>query len=315
MPEHGNGLPEILSEIADRKERAAEVRFGRANVSGEAPRDVYLAGCRSIADALAPDGFTYAKSSQTATRKHRDFAFRISFQSSHYNIAGELVALGIFAVVYSPTLKKWGKAHPNLTMERWDRVAGGQIGNLVARHSWMEWNLASPADRDRQIADAIATIRRIALPYFALFEDVPSLVARLTVEDIPSFKPASALDFLMAFATPAAALRAARGHAPPPPRGPAELSRGPGAIARTTGPRPTRRRDTAKSWPPRRSSSASPTSPSSRPDRWPRRSPSIAGPRRWRPVHTHSLPTTCRRLPIPRRFPSGSLGGFDSGVV
>ncbi len=211
MPEHGNGLPEILSEIADRKERAAEVRFGRANVSGEAPRDVYLAGCRSIADALAPDGFTYAKSSQTATRKHRDFAFRISFQSSHYNIAGELVALGIFAVVYSPTLKKWGKAHPNLTMERWDRVAGGQIGNLVARHSWMEWNLASPAGRDRQIADAIATIRRIALPYFALFEDVPSLVARLTVEDIPSFKPASALDFLMAFATPAAALRAARG--------------------------------------------------------------------------------------------------------
>ncbi len=210
MPEHGKDLPEVISDVAARKQRAAEVRFGRANVSGEAPRDVYLAGCRAIADALAPDGFTYAKSSQWLTRKRGEFAFRISFQSSHHNIAGELVALWIHAVVSSPTLKKWAKAHPNLSMERWDRVAGGQIGNLAPRHSWMEWNLASPVDRDRQIADAIATIRRIALPYFALFEDVPSLVSRLAVEDIPSFNPDSVLDFLMGFGTPADALRAAR---------------------------------------------------------------------------------------------------------
>ena len=210
MPEHGKDLPEVISDVAARKQRVAEVRFGGDAVSGEAPRDVYLAGCRAIADALAPDGFTYAKSSQAMTRKRGDFAFRISFQSSHHNIAGELVALWIHAVVSSPTLKKWAKAHPNLSMDRWDRVAGGQIGNLAPRHSWMEWNLASPVDRDRQIADAIATIRRLALPYFALFEDVPSLVSRLTVEDIPSFNPDSVLDFLMGFGTPADALRAAR---------------------------------------------------------------------------------------------------------
>jgi hypothetical protein len=211
MPEHGKDLPEVISDVAARKRRAAEVRFGGDATSGESPRDVYLAGCRAIADAFAPDGFTYAKSSQTMTRKRGDFAFRIAFQSSHHNIAGELVALWIYAVVSSPTLKKWGKTHPNLTMEGWDHVAGGQVGNLVPQHSWMEWNLASPGDRDRQIADAIATIRRLALPYFALFEDIPALVARLAVEDIPSFKPSSVLDFLMGFGTPSDALRAARG--------------------------------------------------------------------------------------------------------
>jgi hypothetical protein len=189
MPEFGKGLPEILSE---------------------SPRDVYAAGCRSIADALAADGFTYAKSSQTATRKGRDFTFRISFQSSHHNIRGELVALWIHAVIYSPTLKKWRGRHPHVGGS-WDRVAGGQIGNLVSPHSWMEWNLGPPADRERQIADAVATIRRIALPYFTRFEDVPGLVARLATEAVPSFDLDDTLDFLMCFGDPADAARAARG--------------------------------------------------------------------------------------------------------
>ena len=210
MPEFGKEVPEIFSDIAARKKRAAEVRFGGAEVSGESPRDVYAAGCRSIADALAADGFAYAKSSQRLTRKGRDFTFRISFQSSHQNVPGELVALWIHAVVYSPTLKKWRGRHPHVGGS-WDRVAGGQIGNLVSPHSWMEWNLGPLADRERQIADAVATIRRIAFPYFARFEDVPGLAARLATEAIPSFDPDDALDFLMCFATPSDAARAARG--------------------------------------------------------------------------------------------------------
>jgi hypothetical protein len=211
MPEFGKDLPEVVSDVASRKKRVAEVRFAGAPASGESPRDVYAAGCRSIADALAAGGFTYAKSSQTLTRKSGDLAFQISFFSSHHNIAGELVVLEICAVVASPKMKRWGRSHPNLTMKRWDRIAGGQIGNLAPRHSWMEWNLASPDDRERQIADAVATIRRIAFPYFALFEDVPGLATRLTSEDIPSLSPASALDFLMCFGTHSDAVRAARG--------------------------------------------------------------------------------------------------------
>jgi hypothetical protein len=211
VPESGKDLSEVVSDVAARKKRVAEVRFAGAPTSGESPRDVYAAGCRAIADALAADGFTYAQSSQTLTRKSGDLVFRISFSSSHHNIAGELVALEIYAVVASPKMKRWGKSHPNLTMKRWDRIAGGQIGNLAPRHSWMEWNLASPGDRERQIADVVATIRRIASPYFTLFEDVPGLATRLASEDIPSLSPASALDFLMCFGTRSDALRAARG--------------------------------------------------------------------------------------------------------
>ena len=54
MPEHGKDLPEVISDVAARKQRVAEVRFGGDAASGEAPRDVYLAGCRAIADCIAP---------------------------------------------------------------------------------------------------------------------------------------------------------------------------------------------------------------------------------------------------------------------
>lgn len=80
-----------------------------------------------------------------------------------------------------------------------DRVAGGQIGNLVKPESWMEWNLASEKEREDEIADAVATIRELACPYFALFGDVAAIRARLVAEDLPSMWLASALDFLMCF--------------------------------------------------------------------------------------------------------------------
>ncbi len=121
VPESGKDFSEVVSDIASRKKRAAEVRFAGAPTSDESPRDVYAAGCRAIADALAAAGFSYAKSGQTLTRKSGDLVFRISFFSSHHNIAGELVVLWINAGVASPRMKKWGKSHPNLTMKRWDR--------------------------------------------------------------------------------------------------------------------------------------------------------------------------------------------------
>ena len=89
-------------------------------------------------------------------------------------------------------------------------VAGGQIGNLVPRRSWMEWNLANPCERGEQIADAIATIKRIAYPFFAMFDDIRGLVRRLVNEDVPSFEPSSVLDFLMCFGSRSDALQAAR---------------------------------------------------------------------------------------------------------
>ena len=74
----------------------------------------------------------------------------------------------------------------------------------------MEWNLASEKEREDEIADAVATIRELAHPYFALFGDVAAIRARLVAEDLPSMWLASALDFLMCFGSRTRVLALAR---------------------------------------------------------------------------------------------------------
>ncbi|HWE94941.1 MAG TPA: hypothetical protein VG269_13330 [Tepidisphaeraceae bacterium] len=207
MPDHGKNFDEVVQETAARKLRAAQARFSGTELSTEAPKEIYAAACRTIGDALASDGYTFKKSGPALNRKAGDFSFEITFQSSRDNIAGELIAVWIHTNIRSMTLKKWRETHPSLVQSA--GIAGGQIGNLLPNHSWMEWNVASPASRAGQIADAVVTIRRIVFPYFAMFEDVPDLVSRLVANVVPFFSPASALDFLMCFATPADAMRAA----------------------------------------------------------------------------------------------------------
>ncbi|HEY2808123.1 MAG TPA: DUF4304 domain-containing protein [Steroidobacteraceae bacterium] len=189
---------ETVLEIAHQKLRAAKARFERVPVVGQAPRDVYKAFCQAIADALAGDGFEYARSRASLTRKSSDLGSSISFQSSHYNVAGELVVLIIHAGVTSQRLKSWRATHPSL-MGGHDIVAGGQIGNLRKPESWIRWNLASEEERDEEIADAVAAIHELAYPYFELFKDIAAVRARLVAEDIPSMGLASALDFMMCF--------------------------------------------------------------------------------------------------------------------
>jgi hypothetical protein len=132
----------------------------------------------------------------------------VSFQSSHNNVAGEYVSLVIFANVWSRRLKEWRREHFPILAER-EYVAGGQIGNLVEPHSWLEWNLADAAQRDAEMRDAEEAIRRLALPYFAAFDDVPGLCARLLREDLPSMGPWDTFDSLACFAS----LNAARASA------------------------------------------------------------------------------------------------------
>ncbi|HEY2808117.1 MAG TPA: hypothetical protein VGI91_04935 [Steroidobacteraceae bacterium] len=63
---------ETVLEIAHQKLRAAKARCERVPVAGQAARDVYKAFCQAIADALAGDGFEYARSRASLTRKSSD---------------------------------------------------------------------------------------------------------------------------------------------------------------------------------------------------------------------------------------------------
>jgi hypothetical protein len=206
MPD-GNSFEEIAAGIAARKKRFAAARSEANDKTKESSRGVYLAGCKAVAGALLDDGLTYTPSAQKSRRKIHDFTFEISFQSSQLNVHGELVALWIHAHVFSPTLKIW-RQKTNARNQS-DFVAGGQIGNLVGHPSWLEWNLADASAREAMILDAVDTVRRIAYPYFAAFEDIPGLVRRLATGDLPALDFGNKLDILLCFGSQADLLETA----------------------------------------------------------------------------------------------------------
>lgn len=166
-----------------------------AHVS-ESPRELFLESCGRIADSLAPLGFKYAKSGPHTQRKHGEFSYRVSFQSSRYNTAGEYVALWIHANVFSKRLAAW-RAAQAWTLHSGDYVAGGQIGNLVVPNRWRDWNLAEGIGTT---TEAISAVQEVALPYFKRFEDVPGLCGLLQREEIPGLYIGPAIEFLLCFA-------------------------------------------------------------------------------------------------------------------
>ncbi|TPN79450.1 hypothetical protein FJ987_11490 [Mesorhizobium sp. CU2] len=93
-------------------------------MSQELPKQVFLDGCRQVSAWLEPIGFLFAKSGPHASRRAGDWTFKISFQSSNVNVAGEYVELTVHASVCSKALKEWdeGSAWP---ADASDWVAGG----------------------------------------------------------------------------------------------------------------------------------------------------------------------------------------------
>lgn len=192
-------IAEFISDVAYRKQRAAQARFAGTPPGREVPREVYLAACASIGTHLADSfGFKYAKSGPHARRRSGEFTFEVSFQSSVHNVAGEHVSLWIHGHVSSAKIKKWRESQPRLSPH--DHVAGGQIGNLQTNHRWLDWDLADAAKRDDVIRDAIQAIEELAFPYFAKFEDLSSLVKLLINHDLPAMTIDRAVEFLMCFA-------------------------------------------------------------------------------------------------------------------
>lgn len=190
-----NNLDEMVVNTALRKSRAT-TRFNSVKTVTENARSVYLSSCQAIAERYAADGYKYAKSKQHLTKQDGDLAFSISFQSSHNNVSGEYVALWVHAGVRSKKLKEWRQTqkHP-LTTEGY--LAAGQIGNLLAKPSWYEWNLAIQAERAALIQDVISNTEEIVLPYFSNFEDVEALARKLQSGGLPFLNVGSAVEFLL----------------------------------------------------------------------------------------------------------------------
>jgi hypothetical protein len=164
--------------------------------SDEKPREVYLAACEAIARRFADDGYRFARSGPHARRSDPPYTFEIGFGSSHYNVAGEHVALRVAATVSSAELRAWRRA---ADPDRDDSyVAGGWLHRLVA-DSWSydEWELGPPETRGARIDDAVAALERVAVPFFALFSDEAALVERLMTAEVPTLEGLGAIEWLL----------------------------------------------------------------------------------------------------------------------
>ena len=145
---------QTIVATAKQKRDAAKARSSTA--AAEKPRDVMMRACQMIADKLASDGFAFVKSGMKLKRVQGDRVQAILFQSDRNNIPGRRAAVWIHAGVQNAGSPKF--------------IDGGQIGNLLAEPTWMEWDFADESARDDEIDDAVAAIRRIILPFFAEFE-------------------------------------------------------------------------------------------------------------------------------------------------
>jgi hypothetical protein len=174
-------FPGLVSATARQKAEAARARS--AGSAAEKPKEVILSACEAIAADLKADGFSFAKSGPKLKRVQGDLTFTVAFQSDRNNIAGKRAAVWIHAGVTSEKLAKARRSHPM----PWGgddgpgagAVTGGQIGNLLAEPTWMEWDFAQQDTRQSEIDDAIGAVRRIILPFFALFDDPASAVELL----------------------------------------------------------------------------------------------------------------------------------------
>ncbi len=169
----------------------------------DTPREQFIAACVEIAESLLPLGFKFTRSGPHVQRQEGEFAYRVSFHTSRYNTTDDYVALRIGAYVSSKRLKNWRavQAHPLLVS---DCFAGGLIENLFHPPRSRDWNVAGKSGA-ADLADAIATIQSVALPYFARFADPAKVCALLKDEELPEMGPSQVIEFLLCFADRAAA--------------------------------------------------------------------------------------------------------------
>lgn len=164
--------------------------------SDEPARQVYLGACQAIGDALAVQGFRYARSKQRCTRGGAPFTHTILFQSSHYNSSGRQVVLWMHATVQSSALLAWRRQHLGDEPVN-DHVAGGMVHLLGTRYAMLQWELAAPRDRPATIQDAVDFLNQEVLPYFARFTDLPALIHRLATEALPGLELVPAVELAL----------------------------------------------------------------------------------------------------------------------
>lgn len=193
-----HGVDEIIADVVDSRQAKLRPKFVDEDGQVEVCKHVFQQSCSTIAKHFESAGFTYLKSRQSCRKRIADFDFNIGFLTNSSNVAGAHVDLSVSATVSSPKLKKFRAKYPLLILRPF--IAGGHLGRLQERPSKLSWELANPALRDEVVSDVIQAIETMALPYFAQFDELSTLIPRIVDDEIEAFETRDVIDFLMCFA-------------------------------------------------------------------------------------------------------------------
>jgi len=161
----------------------------------EPPRDVFLAGCATLATAFAGDGFAYRRTHPKLVRELGDFTEEVLFRTNRYNEAGQLTQLWVDVVLSSRRMAAWRARHPAPVVS--SCVGGTDLGNLLPPET--DWNLAARSTRARTLRAAEHAIRTVGLPYLALLRDPVALERTLLARDLRGMSPDALIDPLVCF--------------------------------------------------------------------------------------------------------------------
>ena len=162
MNDNEKDVAAVFRETALAKQRAADNRFKPRPDGVEAPRDIYLAACASVAEAV---GYRFSKSGPTATKQAGRTRFRLLFQSDRNNVAGLHVRMLVHGMVENAEFKRW-QTETSWPLQATGVILSGQIGNFQTLPDWMSWEISDPSTRAARIDDLIDQVRRLAFPLF-----------------------------------------------------------------------------------------------------------------------------------------------------
>lgn len=162
------------------------------------PRTVFLSACAQVARSIEAKGFRYVNSGPYATYECGPFTFRIAFQSSRYNVAGERIQLWMHAVVHSPDMKALRAPHLVAPFAD-DVVAGGLVHVLGEEVPLNGWNLAPPSSRSATVGQIVDVARLKVLPFFDQFERPAEVICQLKERSLPMFDLRHAVEFALCF--------------------------------------------------------------------------------------------------------------------
>lgn len=122
----------------------------------------------ALATELKPQGFRFNQHRRWLSRASDGLIHRIAFTTSGENIPDVFIALYVNFWVICPAIAKWRRA---LGGAYWTYVSIRHLDSFEPDQASLEHDIGPPAQREAELADVLARIRRDGLPYFDLFRN------------------------------------------------------------------------------------------------------------------------------------------------